>query len=55
MYVFMLNVLNYITVSRAVCNVLKIEKRKLHTKKWFYIFLSLSIHSNRTKNLKDIK
>ena len=34
--------------------MLKIEKRKLFTKKWFSIFLSLSNYnsSNRTQNLK---
>ena len=53
MSVFMLNVLNYITVSRVACQVfLRLKKKKFYTKKWFSIFLSLSIHncSNRTQS-----
>ena len=48
MSVFMLNVLNYIGVSRAVC---KVYLRLIF---WFSIFFSLSTHnsSNKTQNFK---
>ena len=51
MTVFMMNVLNYINLSRAVC---KVYLRKLRTKKWFYIFgfLFIYISTNRTQNFK---
>ena len=51
MSIFMMNAVNYITLCRAIC---KVYLRKLHTKKWFYIFVSHFIHisTKRTQNFK---
>ena len=54
MFVFMLNVLNYITIRSAVCKVCLRYKKGSYTKKNDFTFSFLSKSSNRTQNFKRL-